>query len=841
MKTLFNKLAGPASKPGSSSGEPQLTLAAFGKHPGWDDHIPGIGVETECLAYVEKAIYDGGIRGQIDAGAWAPEKLGPEKRLEGFDHIFLWLRSSHTQLGQLWSSTDGKGRPNYPMVLCIDGEGVSPSFMLGALRPGLDKLREACLAATTADKVISDCRSAQEQLRAMLADPARIAGSLPPLEARRKFLERPELGPSRQGMLRILHELASIPGFAINVPRVGTSPVVALKSRHLRLPLAADSRSQGLLLWTAFLRCALPETLPLLFLARRNVPWLDLIIGEAAPDDFFCFQASPQALPLATEIPYEIAPALQTTLPQLEGRFLGEPAVSPGVALAASAKMAPVPNPAPVQPAPASVPRPAQTTRVEPARGRKRWLFFGVMILVLAAAGLAGWYFLGGASSLRPPATAGPATTSVSQKPGQPAQPNQNEADFKAALTKARDSLTHQDYSNALLQADAALSLKPGDDSATRLRSEIQRDLDLATQSALQNQKYESAMKDAHAAFDQKDYATALTQANAALAIRSNDAASAKLIADAQHELDMARQAAIAKAQDEKFNSALQAGLAALETKNYDEAIKQAQSAMDIQNRPEAAKLLDQAKQAQAVMAAAAAAATTAPPATVSAPPPVSAATTSSVAVVPVVAAVAPASTAAPSASSRFTNALGMVFVWLPSAGGNGAWFGATEVSRKQFHALMDKPDVPSGQDDYPITDISLADAKEFCDRLSRRENRKYSLPATSDWLAAAGLTAEQAPDAWKILAAAGAFKNEVTSLESRLKEPARVGSRGAQTNGLYDLFGNVREWTADGQSAGFSYNSSVGRTKQLFLTASDEEPWIKQATGLRCMMQGSP
>src|SRR6516225_7559296 len=171
MKTLFNKLAGPASKPGSSSGEPQLTLAAFGKHPGWDDHIPGIGVETECLAYVEKAIYDGGIRGQIDAGAWAPEKLGPEKRLEGFDHIFLWLRSSHTQLGQLWSSTDGKGRPNYPMVLCIDGEGVSPSFMLGALRPGLDKLREACLAATTADKVISDCRSAQEQLRAMLADP----------------------------------------------------------------------------------------------------------------------------------------------------------------------------------------------------------------------------------------------------------------------------------------------------------------------------------------------------------------------------------------------------------------------------------------------------------------------------------------------------------------------------------------------------------------------------------------------------------------------------------------------------------------------------------------------
>jgi hypothetical protein len=30
--------------------QPKLSLAAFGKHPGWDDHIPGIGVETEGLA-----------------------------------------------------------------------------------------------------------------------------------------------------------------------------------------------------------------------------------------------------------------------------------------------------------------------------------------------------------------------------------------------------------------------------------------------------------------------------------------------------------------------------------------------------------------------------------------------------------------------------------------------------------------------------------------------------------------------------------------------------------------------------------------------------------------------
>ena len=44
-------------------------LAAFGKHPGWDDHIPAIGVATETLAWVEKTLYNKGIRGQIDSGA----------------------------------------------------------------------------------------------------------------------------------------------------------------------------------------------------------------------------------------------------------------------------------------------------------------------------------------------------------------------------------------------------------------------------------------------------------------------------------------------------------------------------------------------------------------------------------------------------------------------------------------------------------------------------------------------------------------------------------------------------------------------------------------------------
>ncbi|HXC35659.1 MAG TPA: hypothetical protein VNV43_07270, partial [Candidatus Acidoferrales bacterium] len=110
-----------------------LYLAAFGKHPGWEDHIPGIGVDTEALAALKQSLYFDAIRGQIDSGAW--EKMEQIKRLEGFDHSFLWLRPGMTLMGLMWSSTDRVGRAKYPMILCAEGDGFSPGFMLACAKP----------------------------------------------------------------------------------------------------------------------------------------------------------------------------------------------------------------------------------------------------------------------------------------------------------------------------------------------------------------------------------------------------------------------------------------------------------------------------------------------------------------------------------------------------------------------------------------------------------------------------------------------------------------------------------------------------------------------------------
>ena len=191
----------------SASGEAQeVYLAAFGKHPGWEDHLPGIGMETDLLARIKQTFYVGGIGGQVDAGAW--EKLEAAKRLDGFDHIFLFSFGRQIVLGTLWSSTDRLGRAKYPMVLCAQFVGFSAAEVWRLGRAVLEPLRERCRGFKTADEVKQACGSSLADLRGAI----RLAAASPgetetPREIREQFLGSPVLGPNQVGFLRIFHEL----------------------------------------------------------------------------------------------------------------------------------------------------------------------------------------------------------------------------------------------------------------------------------------------------------------------------------------------------------------------------------------------------------------------------------------------------------------------------------------------------------------------------------------------------------------------------------------------------------------------------------------------------------
>ena len=67
MATWLNDLG---SKFGSFIGKRpgSAHVGAFGKHPGWDDHLDDIGLNTEPLIAAKQYLYVQGIGGVIDAG-----------------------------------------------------------------------------------------------------------------------------------------------------------------------------------------------------------------------------------------------------------------------------------------------------------------------------------------------------------------------------------------------------------------------------------------------------------------------------------------------------------------------------------------------------------------------------------------------------------------------------------------------------------------------------------------------------------------------------------------------------------------------------------------------------
>lgn len=432
MTSFFKRLINPGGQSPSQSGTPRLVLAAFGKHPGWNDHIPGIGLETEALAHLKQAMYVTGIGGRIDSGAW--KTLDAEKRIEGFDHTFLCLQGNLVIAGRMNSSEDGLRRKEYPMVFCVEAEGFSPEMILTKVLPELERLRESCRATASAEQVTVECRMAQDRVREVLRqEMSSSAGTMISAETRRRFVEHPALGPERVGLLRILHELgdAGNPG--------GKSRTDA-RSHHVRLPLASESVRQAFLLWAGLLQGAVSASSPLLLISRYGTDWLDAIVGEPTSDDFFCLQAMPKALPLASQIPYDLPPELKPRWSQIEARFVG---VEDSTSAMSQMKMA----------ATANMP-PHIAGSVESGTPPARKSFFGLIVLagiVVLVAAVAGVWMVSGNRGSPPQSKPVQQTSSAPPKVAIATQPKPVEQTNKTgnAADAARIKVQQEEKSRA--------------------------------------------------------------------------------------------------------------------------------------------------------------------------------------------------------------------------------------------------------------------------------------------------------------------------------------------------------------------------------------------------------
>lgn len=408
-------------------------LAAFGKHPGWDDHVEDLGLETESLNLAKTVFYVNGIGGQIDAGAW--EKLEPAQQLPGFKHVFVWQRDGQMLVGRLWSSSDGKGRKRYPMVVCAHFTGVTLGWALKTVLPVLAELEEDCRKATTAEEVRALLSRRRTALREAIQG-TDGAGEYAPVspQALNRILKG---GAGTEGFLRVLYQIENqASSFAVNRGAANVSPA------EFRVPSAGENPEQALLFWTRFFQTRLDAAVPLLLVLPLEATWVDVTAGEPESHQFFCLRATPKAVPLVSEVPYNLDEAFRARARSfLDGFERGE---------TTAAIPPPAASPLAAAPAPAG-------------GGALKWLVLGV--LLVAAIVLAVIFLTKGekppTSGQSPPAsgvtnlTPPPAPRTETPKPAPPVE--KTPAELAAEAARAAEAKKNADAlaAAAKLKADA--------------------------------------------------------------------------------------------------------------------------------------------------------------------------------------------------------------------------------------------------------------------------------------------------------------------------------------------------------------------------------------------------
>ena len=286
----------------------EVNLAAFGKHPGWDDHMEDLGVETPELVALKRALYVDGIGGNIDGGRW-PEEAS-DKVLPGFDHAFVQRTDGIVICGCLRASIDGKGRSRYPIVVCAQNARVSLPWFVDESLPLLEGLVSHLREAKTAAEVIESVSQARQSIRDKAAQTTDRSRELPAWmmsgEEWEHFMTRLREIGGGVGIQRLIYQIErDMAGYRTAPKRRNTVPV-----SHVRVPACEADPGRSLSMWTAAILMLLDPAVRLLVIRPAAGDWVDIIVGEPTPAQLYCLRAGLGAIPLVTDIPYSLDPTM---------------------------------------------------------------------------------------------------------------------------------------------------------------------------------------------------------------------------------------------------------------------------------------------------------------------------------------------------------------------------------------------------------------------------------------------------------------------------------------------------------------------------------------------------
>jgi hypothetical protein len=319
LASILKKIAQRFNAGAEKGPSERVFTAAFGKHPGWDDHIDDIGLETDILVAVKRILYIQGIGGNIDAGSW--DKLEQDQRIEKFGHAFVWCMNGSVVVGRLWSSRDGKGRSSYPMVVCVQCSQLPLPWLFENILPRLEGIEQACTGTTSADDVRRIIEDARNQFR-------QLAQQCEPVHKSRedcshilaKLAELPEMGPNRQGLYRILYHIDR----EVVQAGSGAGRGRELRPALIRVPASSPAVQENVLLWISFLLAKFGPNTPILALMPLWNSWIDIVIGEPTDLHLFCLRASGSVVPLTSSIPYRMGSEFMAQTNQLIGDSQGD-------------------------------------------------------------------------------------------------------------------------------------------------------------------------------------------------------------------------------------------------------------------------------------------------------------------------------------------------------------------------------------------------------------------------------------------------------------------------------------------------------------------------------------
>lgn len=296
--------------PLGTSEQTRSVVFAFGKHPCWDDHIEEIGIVNDSIALAKRILYVNGIGSIIDSGDW--ESATPEKIVTDFDHTYVWFRKNEFLIGQLWASSDGKGRSKYPMVIGCHLKQVPLNLAFKKIFPYLKILEARCKSCSKQTELLKAVEETQSSICQVLSIKSKDIDKNQKAKQKRELREsllpkNDEIEQTEEGWIRILYHLKSqLTNYTDKNFRPKHFNKQAIGAEVLRLPLINQSFENSVGPWLRFLQTQISTDTPLLFIAPRQMPWNDIIIGEPSKRELFNLKVSLESFPYPYQIPYSI-------------------------------------------------------------------------------------------------------------------------------------------------------------------------------------------------------------------------------------------------------------------------------------------------------------------------------------------------------------------------------------------------------------------------------------------------------------------------------------------------------------------------------------------------------